>query len=145
MNKEPLLEKTRTSSHAAAGKKILIVDDDDFMRYAISYRLKEEGFSVLSASDGGQAIELINEKQQHPDLILLDLMMPYISGVEFLHLIREKYPLEKAIPVIIISSLGQQEVQDGGYKLEGYHFIEKPIALDELVHWINHFLAYGEN
>ncbi|HXC06252.1 MAG TPA: response regulator, partial [Bacteroidia bacterium] len=89
MSNQPLPSQSKSTSHASTGKKILIVDDDDFMRYAISYRLKEEGFTVLSASDGGQAIELMKDNHQYPDLILLDLMMPYISGVEFLHLIRE--------------------------------------------------------
>jgi DNA-binding response OmpR family regulator len=145
MDNSPLTALAKTQHTTPVGRKILIVDDDEFMRYAIGYRLREEGFTVLSASDGGQALELLNIKQQHPDLILLDLMMPYISGIEFLHIIQEKHPLQKSIPVIIISSLGQNELKEGGYKLEGYHFIEKPLSLDELVHWINHFLAYGDN
>jgi two-component system response regulator (stage 0 sporulation protein F) len=126
-----------------AGKKILIVDDDEFMRFAISHKLREAGYLVSTAADGGEAIEQL--KKERPDLILLDLMMPYVSGPDFLHLINTHYSNDPKIPVIIISSLDQVELQEAGYKLEGYHFIPKPLIIAELLHWIKHFLAFGEN
>ena len=125
------------------GKKILIVDDDEFMRFAVTHKLREAGYLITSAADGGEAVEQL--KKERPDLILLDLMMPYVSGPDFLHLIDTHYPNEKRIPVIIISSLDPEELHEAGYKLEGYHFIPKPLVIDELLHWVKHFLGYGEN
>ncbi|HEV7232369.1 MAG TPA: response regulator [Bacteroidia bacterium] len=135
--KEEIQETTQ------AGKKILIVDDDEFMRFAITHKLREAGYLVSAAADGGEAIEQL--KKARPDLILLDLMMPYVSGPDFLHLINTHYSSEPKIPVIIISSLDQAELREAGYKLEGYHFIPKPLIISELLHWIKHFLAFGEN
>jgi CheY-like chemotaxis protein len=142
---KPKEEKTHTAFQVHVGKRILVVDDDEFMRYTISFRLREEGFIVLSASDGAEAMQIIQDRKEKPDLILLDLLMPHVSGFEFVHLIREKYTVPKPIPIIIMSSMDHKKALEGDQKLEGFHFVEKPIALDELVHWVNHFLAFGEN
>jgi CheY-like chemotaxis protein len=143
MNPATAPEKKKVPESVDPGKKILIVDDDEFMRFAISHKLREAGYIISAAADGGEAVEQL--KKEKPDLILLDLMMPYVSGPDFLHLIDTHYPSEKRIPVIIISSLDPEELHDAGYKLEGYHFIPKPLVFDELLHWIKHFLAFGEN
>jgi DNA-binding response OmpR family regulator len=131
------------SKPAPLGKKILVVDDDELMRHAIKHTLSQEGFAVTAAIDGGDAIDRM--KKELPDIILLDLMMPYVSGIEFLQLIRNQYAFGNTIPVIIISSLDQIELKEQGYNIEGFHFMSKPLDMIELVHWINHFLAFGEN
>jgi DNA-binding response OmpR family regulator len=143
MKNETQAAKEKISSSTFRGKKILIADDDEFMRFAIGHRLKEEGFQTVTAIDGGEAMEYL--KKEKPDLVILDLMMPYVSGPEFLHQMQSRYEPERRAPVIIISAIDQQELKDGGYKLEGYHFIRKPFTLDELVHAVNHILAYGNN
>jgi DNA-binding response OmpR family regulator len=124
-------------------KKILVADDDEFMRFAIGQKLREEGFKVSTATDGGEAMEFI-KKEKH-DLVILDLMMPYVSGPEFLNLMQARYEPENRIPVIIISAIDQQELRDGGYKLEGYHFVPKPFTLEELIHAVNHILSFGKS
>jgi DNA-binding response OmpR family regulator len=85
--------------------KILIVDDDMTLRELYEERMKQEGYVILSASDGEEAIEkAVKEK---PDLILLDIMMPKINGIDVMKMLREKEETDK-IPIIILTALVQE-------------------------------------
>ena len=85
--------------------RILIVDDDMTLRELYEERMKQEGYVILSASDGEEALEkAVKEK---PDLILLDIMMPKINGIDVMKMLREKEETEK-IPVIILTALVQE-------------------------------------
>lgn len=86
-------------------KKILTIEDDRFLRQLIQKKLADSGFEALSASDGESGLTLI--KEQKPDLVLLDLILPGIDGFEVLATIK-KDPETKDIPVIILSNLGQE-------------------------------------
>ncbi len=85
--------------------KILIVDDDMTLRELYEERIKAEGYTIVSASDGEEAIEkTISEK---PDLILLDVMMPKINGIDAMKMLREKDETSD-IPIIILTALVQE-------------------------------------
>jgi len=85
--------------------RILIVDDDMTLRELYEERMKQEGYVILSASDGEEALEkAVKEK---PDLSLLDIMMPKINGIDVMKMLREKEETEK-IPVIILTALVQE-------------------------------------
>jgi len=86
-------------------KKILIVDDDMTLRELYEERIKAEGFMILSASDGEEAIEKATKDK--PDLILLDIMMPKINGIDVMKMLREKAET-KDIPIIILTALIQE-------------------------------------
>ncbi len=86
-------------------KKILIVDDDLTLREMYEERLKYDGFVVIGASDGEEAVQKI--KQEMPDLILLDVMMPKMNGIDVLRAIRCD-DNTKHIPVIILTALIQE-------------------------------------
>lgn len=88
------------------GVRILVVEDDKFLRSILSARLMREGFTVEEAVDGSEALKKIEEFQ--PKLILLDLVMPDIDGFEVLKRMRENDALSK-IPVLVLSNLGQDE------------------------------------
>lgn len=94
--------------------KILLVDDSKFLRMATERALARTGYSVLSASDGEQAIELARAKK--PDLILLDMLLPKISGPEVLKALK-KDPATAGIAVVVLSGLSQKNAkrlhQDG--------------------------------
>lgn len=82
--------------------KILIVDDDMILREMYEARLKEEGYTILSASDGEEAlIKVANEK---PELILLDIMMPKVNGIDVMKKLRED-PETERIPIILLTAL----------------------------------------
>lgn len=86
--------------------KILIVEDDKFLRELIVKKLVKENFAAVEADDGEEGFKkIIAEK---PDLVLLDLILPGIDGFEFLGKVRENQDL-KNIPVIVLSNLGQRE------------------------------------
>lgn len=103
-------------------KKILIVEDDKFLRELIAKKLSEEGFIVEEASDGEEGIRKI--KEGRPDLILLDLILPSIDGFEVLEKIKKDLET-KPIPVIILSNLGQKEDIERGLKLGAFDYLVK--------------------
>ena len=84
-------------------KLILVVDDEERMSRFIRLNLEHDGFQVLEANRGMQAINLIRERM--PDLVLLDVMMPDLDGFEVLQLIRESYQL----PVIMLTAKGEED------------------------------------
>ena len=103
-------------------KKILIVEDDKFLRELILKKLKDEGFDTFDAADGDAGLKKIKEVK--PDLVLLDLILPSIDGFEVLSRMKED-PSVKAIPVIILSNLGQKEEVERGLKLGAYDYLIK--------------------
>jgi len=84
---------------------VLLVDDSRFMRLANEKALSRAGYSVVTASDGEEALRIAQAKI--PDVILLDMLLPKLGGQEVLHALR-KNPLTAAIPVIVLSSLPQK-------------------------------------
>ena len=95
-------------------KTILIVEDDKFLRELIVRKLKEENFNITEAIDGEEGIKKI--KEEKPDLILLDLILPGIDGFEVFSKMKEDMSLSQ-IPVIILSNLGQKDDVERGFKL----------------------------
>lgn len=119
--------------------KILIIEDDRFVRKAYEAKLTSAGFAVITAIDGGEAIELT--KTEKPDLVLLDLMLPVVSGFEYLRVIKEN-PETKGIPIIIISNLGQEEdVQRGLEMGVDAYFIKAKVKVEEMVEKIKELVA----
>ena len=103
-------------------KKILIIEDDKFLRELISHKLSGEGFAVSEAVDGEEGVK--KTKEDNPDLVLLDLILPGIDGFEVLSKIKED-PKASSIPVIILSNLGQREEIEKGLKLGAVDYLIK--------------------
>jgi DNA-binding response OmpR family regulator len=103
-------------------KTVLIVEDDKFLRELISRKILNEGFDVSEAVDGEDGLKKV--KEEKPDLILLDLILPGIDGFEFLARIKEDSGLAQ-IPVIILSNLGQKEDIEKGMKLGAVDYLIK--------------------
>ncbi|OGZ18397.1 MAG: hypothetical protein A2Z68_02575 [Candidatus Nealsonbacteria bacterium RBG_13_38_11] len=103
-------------------KKILIVEDDKFLRDLISQKLLKEGFDIVQAVDGEEGVKKI--KEETPDLVLLDLILPGIDGFEVLTQMKSDQSLQP-IPVIILSNLGQKEDIEKGMKLGATDFLIK--------------------
>jgi CheY-like chemotaxis protein len=115
---------------------ILVVDDDDDIREILTTILSRRGYRVLTAADGGQAMALLSSGER-PALILLDLMMPCVSGEEFRarQLADEKLA---AIPVVVLSGAGGiAEVS----RRMGVEVVPKPIELSLLVSMVQRFCA----
>jgi len=103
-------------------KKILVVEDDKFLRELISRKLISEGYNVIEAVDGEEGIKKI--KTEKPELILLDLILPGIDGFQVLSETK-KDPSLVSIPVIILSNLGQREDVEKGLKLGAVDYLIK--------------------
>ena len=103
--------------------KILIVEDDKFLRELMVRKLTaEHSFEVLSAMDGESGLKAM--KDQKPDLVLLDLILPGISGFDVLEKMKEDQHLT-GMPVIILSNLGQQDDVEKGMKLGAIDYMVK--------------------
>lgn len=107
--------------------KILIVDDEKLLRWSLSENLTKEGYTVLTAEKGQEGLNLFIEEQ--PDLVLLDIHLPDISGINVLESIKKENP--NAI-VIMITAFGDIETAVKTIKVGAYDFVEKPFNLDKL-------------
>ncbi|MCW9713855.1 response regulator transcription factor [Aliifodinibius salicampi] len=111
-------------------KNILVVDDEKDLLDLIEYNLKKEGFDVLKAEDGQEGIEVARKHQ--PDLILLDIMMPKMDGLEVVERIRDDRQL-KRIPVIFLTARGDEKTEIEGLDKGGDDYITKPISTTKLI------------
>ena len=102
--------------------KILLIEDDKFLRELIIQKLGKEGFEVVEASEGEAG--LTRMKEEKPNLVLLDLILPGIDGFEVLSRIKKDPVLEKT-PVIILSNLGQKEDMEKGIALGAKDYLIK--------------------
>jgi CheY-like chemotaxis protein len=107
---------------------ILLVEDDFDVREALVETLRDRGYEVESASDGEQALQIL-QRGARPGLILLDLMMPRMSGSEF-RVAQQNDPAFAHLPVVLLSADGRMEEKARTLKVQGA--IRKPIDLDEL-------------
>lgn len=103
---------------------VLVVDDESDIREAVAEVLSFEGYQVLDASDGAEA--LAKARAYHPGLVLLDLMMPRMDGWEFRR-VQKHDPEVSRIPVVVLSAMGPESLRDA----DGY--VGKPFDMDDLV------------
>ena len=121
-----------------AKKKILLVEDDQFIYMLLKNRLKEEGFEVEHVIDGNEALKLLKESKF--DLILMDIILPEKSGFEAMEAIVSDPQFGKT-PIIIISNLGQEEDIAKGKELGAVeYFVKAQTPIDELVRKVSDFL-----
>lgn len=122
----------------AESKKILVVDDDKVFIKLAENDLTKEGFTVITGQSGKQAISLA--RTQNPDLILLDINMPDISGGEVADALKE-YPQTQNIPIIFLTALltkGEEEKRKN--MIHGHYFIAKPYDLKALLKEIHKYI-----
>lgn len=119
-------------------QKILIIEDDKFLRDLLFKKLTKENFSVVIAVDGEEGIKKVQE--ENADLVLLDLILPRINGFEVLKKAKES-PATSEIPVIVISNLGQEEDVKRAIELGAKDYLIKAhFTLDEIVEKIKKYL-----
>lgn len=109
--------------------KILIADDEMIMLKIIELRLKKDGHEVIVTSNGQEALEQI--KLRDPDMIIADIMMPFTSGLEIVSAVKQGN-LGRIVPIIILSSMGQENVVLEAFNLGADDYITKPFSPNEL-------------
>lgn len=109
--------------------KILICEDEEIMLTALEFRLQRQGFEVVITNDGKQALDSISS--ENPDLMIVDLMLPNISGLEIIKYVRKK--LKSTLPIIVISALEHDDFVLDAFRLGASDFITKPFKPNELI------------
>ncbi len=120
-------------------EKILIADDEQLMRQLVIDFLRPEGYEILEASDGKEALEIYDK--EHPDLILLDVMMPGYDGWTVCREIRR----ESTVPIMMLTAKGEEIDQLFAYDLGADEYITKPFSLKILVAKIKALLRRSQN
>jgi CheY-like chemotaxis protein len=123
----------------APAQRILVAEDDRFLRKAAEVTLKRRGYAVLTAGDGEEALRIAGAER--PDLVLLDLIMPKLSGFEVLRALKED-PATAATPVVVLSNLGQDRdvqraIDDGAVA----YLVKADLSLQDLVKRVEEVLA----
>lgn len=120
-------------------KRVLIVEDEPLLGNLLKQRFESEGVEALLARDGEEAIGIL--RSTRPDLVLLDIILPKISGFELLEMMQADPQIEKA-PVIITSNLGQDTDVARGQSLGAIeYFVKAKVSIEELVDHVKTVLA----
>jgi Response regulators consisting of a CheY-like receiver domain and a winged-helix DNA-binding domain len=107
---------------------ILLIEDDKLIQKTVEIKLKKEGYNIISCNDGKEGVEKLHEIL--PDLVLTDVMLPYVSGLEIIRAV--KAIESKKIPVIVYSTMGQEHIVEEAFNLGADDYITKPFNPVEL-------------
>lgn len=116
----------------------MVVEDNDDIRELLSETLRDEGYAVVEAEDGQQALDLLDTTPQQPSLVLLDLMMPVMGGVEMLRILERQGRLA-TLPVIVVSAGGTPAQVP-----QATHFMAKPPDQEALVALVHKLCGPGD-
>ncbi len=122
-------------------KVILIVDDSATVRKFVSVSLSMQGFKVVAACDGMDALEKL--PREKVDLVITDLNMPNMDGFELIRALREN-PAFNELPVIILSSLGDNVSRETGARLGVNSYVVKPFSLEKIQYEVSKYLSWAE-
>jgi two-component system alkaline phosphatase synthesis response regulator PhoP len=118
--------------------KILVVDDEVYILHILDFSLGAEGFEVITANNGELAIE--KAKQEKPDLIVLDIMMPVLDGYETCRRLKRESET-KTIPVVLLTAKGRDVDKRLGYEVGAVDYIVKPFSPNRLIERIQEILG----
>jgi two-component system, OmpR family, alkaline phosphatase synthesis response regulator PhoP len=121
-------------------KKVLIADDEPNIVTALEFLLQRNGYEVYIARNGEGALKLV--EQHHPDLVLLDVMMPLKSGYEVCQRMRER-PDWRHIKIVMLTAKGRDVEMSKGLSIGADLYITKPFSTQELIAKINRLLGVG--
>ena len=108
-------------------RKILIADDEPNLVATLQFNLEKEGYAVLTAADGEEAVAAV--RQEHPDLLVLDLMLPRLSGMEVCRIVRR----ESSLPIIILTAKTDEIDRVLGLEVGADDYVTKPFSVKELI------------
>ncbi len=122
-------------------KTILVVDDSTTVRKFASISLTMQGFQIVTADDGMDALEKL--PMQNIDLVITDLNMPNMDGFEFIKSLREN-PQYKELPIIILSSLSDEVNKAKGRELGVHAYLVKPFSLERIQYEVSKFISWTD-
>src|SRR3954466_13915821 len=110
-----------------SGADVLVVDDDPQLREALTRALQLDGYDVSTASNGAQALDAVSNRR--PDLMVLDVMMPYVGGLDVCRTLRER---RDRLPILVLTARDEVGDRVAGLDAGADDYLTKPFALDEL-------------
>src|SRR5205807_263179 len=128
----------RARATAVATKRVLVVEDEDAIRQTLRYNLSREGYAVSEANTGPTALSAA--RRERPDLILLDLMLPELNGLEVCRVLRQ----EMSTPILILTAKGSELDKVVGLQVGADDYVTKPFSLNELMARVNALLRRSE-
>ncbi|WP_290794536.1 response regulator transcription factor [Flavihumibacter sp. UBA7668] len=120
-----------------AAKKILVVDDDPYILMSLEFLMQKNGYEVIVARNGREALDLVNEEK--PELVILDIMMPDVDGFAICKVIKED-PVLKNIIIVFLSAKTRESDQKKGIELGAALYVFKPFSTRTLIKEINQLL-----
>ena len=120
------------------GKKILIIEDDPATQRLVDYSLKQEGYQIITASNGLEGIR--KALGESPDLVILDVMLPGMDGFEICYRLRSE-PSTANLPILMFSAKAQEIDKDTGIKVGADDYLTKPSAPSDIVNRVGKLLA----
>src|SRR5437879_1666693 len=132
---------TSNQAQNDARRTILVVEDDDALRDTVAYNLKGEGYAVLTAADGVAALEVA--RQQPVSLVLLDLMLPRLDGLDVCRQLRAR-PETASVPILMLTARGEETDKVVGLEVGADDYVTKPFSWKELRARIRAQLRRGE-
>ena len=127
---------------AKTGQKILVVEDEPDIRKLVNYNLAQERFKILEAEDGEQGLKIV--QRDKPDLVILDLMLPGLSGMELCKILRERSETER-LPVLMLTAKAGEADRVVGLEMGADDYLTKPFSPRELVARVRAILRRMEN
>lgn len=130
------LENSRAKAQVGLGR-ILVVEDEEIIRDTVALALTDEGYDVVTAEDGRRALEIMTDLQdaqaddaQSFDLIVLDLMLPHVNGLDLCRLLRHQ---ENNVPILVLSAKGTETDRVVGLEVGADDYLTKPFGMRELI------------
>lgn len=118
-------------------KKLLLAEDDELLASLLNFRLQKGGYEVALSTNGREMKEYLS--QTMPDIIVSDIMMPYFSGLELIDYVLNE--MQSNVPIIIISSAGNEENVLNAFELGANDFLSKPVSPSELIVRVGRLLS----
>ena len=117
---------------------ILVVDDENTVRHVVGRMLRAEGFALVEATDGREALQVVQQREHPPDLILTDVVMPLLNGGELASRVRAIQPDQR---VLLMSAYALEDLRQRGLYPEELPFVQKPFTADQLVRAVRSALS----
>ena len=127
-----------TSDAKQARKTVLIVEDEDNLLAPLTYNLEREGYRVVTATDGGEGLELAREES--PSLVILDIMLPTMDGIQVCRVLRS----ESGVPILMLTAKGEELDKVLGLEMGADDYITKPFSMRELIARVKAMLRRAE-
>jgi two-component system cell cycle sensor histidine kinase/response regulator CckA len=120
------------------GPTILVVDDENTVRHVVGRMLRAGGFALLEATDGREALQVVQQREHPPDLILTDVVMPLLNGGELASRVRAIQPDQR---VLLMSAYALEDLRRQGLYPEELPFVQKPFTAEQLVRAVRSALS----